>query len=368
MITVTVPLGERSYDVVVGAGARHRLAGVVPATARRAAVVTQEAIPVPVDPGIEWRLFPIGTGEAAKSLSTVEELCRGFTAYGLTRRDVVVAVGGGVVTDAAGFAAAVYHRGVPVIHVATTLLGQVDAAIGGKTGVNLPEGKNLVGAFWQPVAVLCDTEVLATLPEREYRSGCGEMAKYHFLGREGEDLEALPLDARVARCVEIKASFVAGDERETGDAGAVTRPRSCLNYGHTLAHALETAGGYGLRHGEAVAVGLVFAARLAARLGRIDDARVRRHEDVVRGYDLPSALPPGTDADELLTVMARDKKSQGGLSFVLDGPDGVEPVHDVARADVEAALKELHLHTAPDGAGVPVSGRRPGLGPRSGGQ
>ena len=340
MITVPVSLGERSYDVLVGAGARHRLADVVPSTARRAAVVTQAAVPVEVDPRVDTRVFTVAPGEAAKTLATIEELCRGFTRFGLTRRDVVVAVGGGVVTDAAGFAAAVYHRGVPVVHVATTLLAQVDAAIGGKTGVNLPEGKNLVGAFWQPVAVLCDTEVLATLPEREYRSGCGEMAKYHFLGRPGEDLEALGLDDRVARCVEIKASFVTGDERETGDGTGGPRPRSCLNYGHTLAHALETAGGYGLRHGEAVAVGLAYAARLAARLGRIDDDRVRLHDRVVAGYGLPHALPPGTDADELITLMARDKKSQGGLSFVLDGPGGVEPVHDVARADVEAALKE----------------------------
>ena len=140
---------------------------------------------------------------------------------------------GGIVTDTAGFAAACYHRGVPVVHVSTTLLGQIDAAIGGKTGVNLPEGKNLVGAFWQPAAVLCDTEVLATLPPREYRSGLGELAKYHFLG--GGDLDALPLDERVAACVAIKAAVVAGDEREGGR-------RATLNYGHTLAHAIEIAG------------------------------------------------------------------------------------------------------------------------------
>ena len=342
MIRVPVPLGERSYEVLVGAGARHELASVLPGTARRVAVVTQAAIPVDVDPGRPAETFTIPPGEAAKTLATVEELCRGFTRFGLTRRDAVVAVGGGVVTDAAGFAAAVYHRGVAVVHVATTLLGQVDAAIGGKTGVNLPEGKNLVGAFWQPAAVLCDTDVLASLPEREYRSGCGEMAKYHFLGREGEDLEALPLDRRVARCVEIKASYVAGDERETaGAATAAGRPRSCLNYGHTLAHALETAGRYDLRHGEAVAVGLRFAARLAARLDRIGDDRVRHHDHVVESYGLLQPVPAGSDLAALVELMGRDKKSRGGLSFVLDGPDGVEPVHDVPPADVEAALKEL---------------------------
>ena len=343
MIHVPVPLGDRSYDVLVGPGARHQLASVLPPTARRVAIVTQDAVPVSVDPGCPSATFSVGPGEGAKTLATVEELCRSFARFGLTRRDAVVAVGGGVVTDTAGFAAAVHHRGVPVVHVPTTLLGQVDAAIGGKTGVNLPEGKNLVGAFWQPVAVLCDTEVLSSLPEREYRSGCGEMAKYHFLGRDDEDLERLPLDERVARCVEIKAAFVSADERETADgaSGGAGRPRSCLNYGHTLAHALETAGSYDLRHGEAVAIGLVFAARLAARLDRIGEARVRRHDEVVEGYGLWQPLPEGTDIGELIRLMGRDKKSQGGLSFVLDGPAGVEPVHDVAPADVEATLKEL---------------------------
>ena len=343
MITVEVDLGPRSYPVLVGHGARHRLAELVPAGARRAAVVTQEAVPVDVDPGVEHRSFLLGQGEEAKRLEEVEELCRGFARWRLTRADVVVAVGGGVVTDTAGFAAAVYHRGVPVVHVPTTLLGQVDAAIGGKTGVNLPEGKNLVGAFWQPAAVLCDTEVLETLPPEEYRSGCGEMAKYHFLGLVGESLEAMPLDERIARCVAIKARFVSGDEREAVGRAEVAggRSRACLNYGHTLAHALETSGRYRLRHGEAVAVGLVFAAHLAERLGRIDAARVRYHYDVVRGYGLPEALPAGSDHDALVALMAGDKKAQGGLSFVLDGPDGVAPVHGVPRAEVEAALKEV---------------------------
>ncbi|HVE46378.1 MAG TPA: 3-dehydroquinate synthase family protein [Acidimicrobiales bacterium] len=332
MITVPVALGDRSYDVIVGPGARHRLLEVLPVGAKRAAVVTQETIPVNVDPGVEHRAFPMGEGEDAKCLETIEELCSAFARWGLRRGDVVVAVGGGVVTDTAGFAAAVYHRGVAVVHVATTLLGQVDAAIGGKTGVNLAEGKNLVGAFWQPSAVLCDTEVLETLPPREYRSGCGEMAKYHFLG--GEGLEDLPLDERIAACVRIKADVVGGDEREAGR-------RATLNYGHTLAHALETAGRYDLRHGEAVAVGLIFAARLAQRLGRIDERRVGHHYDVVAGYDLPRVLPPGTDIDQVIEIMGRDKKATTGLSFVLDGPGGVSVVHDVARADVEATLTEV---------------------------
>lgn len=329
MITVPVELGEHRYEVLVGAGARHRLADVLPAGSRRAAVVTQAGVGVPVDPGVEHRTFVIDEGEAAKDLATIEHLCRQFAQWGLTRRDVVVAVGGGVVTDTAGFAAAVYHRGVAVVHVATTLLGQVDAAIGGKTGVNLPEGKNLVGAFWQPAAVLCDTEVLDTLPPREYASGLGEMAKYHFL--TGDDLGTLPLDERVARCVEIKAEIVAEDEREGGR-------RALLNYGHTLAHALETAGHYDLRHGEAVAIGLVFAARLAERLERIDADRVASHEAVVAGYGLPDRLDPGHDLDELVELMKRDKKAVDGLTFALDGPDGVAIVEQVPAEVVRGVL------------------------------
>ncbi|HEX7135915.1 MAG TPA: 3-dehydroquinate synthase family protein, partial [Iamia sp.] len=293
MIDLEVPLGDRSYPVLVGSGARHRLLELLPVGVQRAAVVTQAGIGWDVDPGVESRVFTIGEGEDAKHLGTVEDLCRDLAQWGLTRGDVIVAVGGGVVTDVAGFVAAIYHRGVPVVHVPTTLLGQVDAAIGGKAGVNLPEGKNLVGAFWQPTAVLCDTEVLATLPPREHRSGLGEMAKYHFL--TGLDLMAMPLDERVAECVRIKADVVAGDEREGGR-------RATLNYGHTLAHALETSGGYDLRHGEAVAIGLVFAAELARALGRIDDERVAAHRAVVAGYDLPTRLPTGTDRAELVAL------------------------------------------------------------------
>ncbi len=333
MITVPVPLGgDRSYDVLVGAGARHRLLEVLPVGAHRAAIVTQEAIGVTVDAGVEQRTFFMGEGEDAKCLETVEELCRAFCRWGLTRGDVVVAVGGGVVTDTAGFAAAVYHRGVPVVHVPTTLLGQVDAAIGGKTGVNLPEGKNLVGAFWQPAAVLCDTEVLATLPPREYRSGLGEMAKYAFLGVDR--LPDLPLDEAVAACVRCKAEHIAADERETSGK------RALLNYGHTLAHALETAGRYDLRHGEAVAIGVVFAARLARRLGRVDDETVAEHERVVGSYDLPARIPAAHDPSELVTLMARDKKAVDGLTFVLDGPRGVEVVAGVPAEAVEATLVE----------------------------
>ncbi len=333
MHELLVDLGDRSYRVVVGLGARHRLAELLPLGAHRAAVVTHESIPWTVDAGVEQRSFFLPEGEPAKDLESVETLCRHFARWGLTRADVVVAVGGGVVTDVAGFAAAVYHRGVPVVHVPSTLLGQVDAAIGGKTGVNLPEGKNLVGAFWQPAAVLCDTEMLGTLPGREYRSGCGEMAKYAFLGVEG--LRDMSLDDAVAACVACKADIVGSDERESGG-------RALLNYGHTLAHALETVGRYDLRHGEAVGIGLVFAAHLAARLGRIDGSRVAEHELLVAAYDLPTRLPPGVDPEQLVTVMGRDKKAtDGALTFILDGPTGLAVVAGVPERDVRETLSEL---------------------------
>ena len=331
MLRVTVPLTDRPYDVLVGAGALSELDALLPASASRVAVVTQPGIP------FEWtsstravETFQIGLGESVKSLATIETLTRGFARQGLTRRDVVVGIGGGMVTDVAGFAAASWHRGTPVVHVSTTLLGMVDAAIGGKTGVNLPEGKNLVGAFWQPSGVICDLDALATLPEREMRCGLGEMSKYHFL--TGDDLLSMDLERRIARCVEIKADVVASDEREGGR-------RALLNYGHTLAHALEIATDHGIAHGEAVAVGLVFAAELARELGRVDDARVAEHRRIVGDeYGLRTAPPDGLDAGELLLLMARDKKAIDGLTFVLDGPAGVEVVEDVPESAVRSAL------------------------------
>ena len=235
-----------------------------------------------------------------------------------------------MVTDIAGFAASTWHRGTPVVHVATSLLAMVDAAIGGKTGVNLPQGKNLVGAFWQPSAVFCDLDSLATLPERELRCGLGEVAKYHFLS--GDDLLAMSLDERVARCVGIKGSFVEQDERESGK-------RAFLNYGHTLAHALETVGNHQLAHGEAVAIGLIFAARLARALGRIDDARVDYHELVVgQTYSLQTRMPAGLDIDALLAAMARDKKALNGLTFILDSPQGLEIVAGISAEVVRSEL------------------------------
>ena len=370
VIEVPVDLGESSYAVRVGAGVRRELGECLPAGAKRAAFVTQANISWAED--LAWqgesRIFLIPDGEEAKTMAVMEKLCRDFADWGLTRGDVIVGVGGGVVTDVAGFAAAVYHRGVPVVHVPTSLLGQVDAAIGGKTGVNLPEGKNLVGAFWQPSGVLCDIETLKTLPEREFRSGCGEVAKCEFLGaaemwaeRQAEaraeasepigeqpqaaeqqaTLRDMPLTEQIAACVHLKAAIVASDERESGR-------RALLNYGHTLAHALEIAGGFKLTHGEAVGIGLVYAAEVAHLLGRIDAERVAEHRLAVSSYGLATSLTQGfgkasgiPDSDALIALFARDKKAVDAVTFILDGPAGPEPVKNIPHAVLTEALELL---------------------------
>ncbi len=344
---VRVDLGERGYDIVIGDDAIVGLDMLV--GRRRVAIVTQRAIPANVvaavervleDAGIESATFAIGDGEDSKTLATVEDLSRGLAEWGLLRGDAIVAVGGGVVGDTAGFTAAVYHRGVDIVQVPTTLLAMVDAAIGGKTAVNLPEGKNLVGAFHQPIAVLADPSVLESLPDREYRCGLGEIAKYALMGDDfvGTDASALAtrhpfvLESTIRRCTEIKARYVALDEFEhSGD-------RAALNYGHTLAHALETATDHALLHGEAVAVGLVFAAHLAGALERIDQRAVAHHESLIASLGLPVTAPPGLRADDLLPIMARDKKSDGSLTFVLQGPNGIERVDNPDLAAVRKAF------------------------------
>lgn len=363
VVTVSLPDG-RSYDVHVGPGVRSELAAVVAAVApkaKRAAILSQHAIADSwgsVDPGIESRHFSIGNGEQYKTMSTVEELCREWSLWGMTRNDVVIAVGGGLVTDVGGFASSIYLRGVKVIYVSTTLLGMIDAAIGGKTGVNLPEGKNLIGTFTQPAAVLCDTEALATMPPRELRSGLGEMAKYHFL--EGTPpltktpggLESLDLEQRIARCIEIKAQVVEADEKEGG-------LRAILNYGHTLAHALEIADNFEIMHGEAVALGLGYAAEVAFRLGRIDRARVDEHYRIVSSHELDTKLTKSYGAQQLLGLMGRDKKALDGITFVLDGPNGVESVTGIDRAvliDALAAVTPAPAETSAEVSAAAVQG------------
>ncbi|MGY3056380.1 5-deoxy-5-amino-3-dehydroquinate synthase [Streptomyces sp. TE3672] len=330
---IEVALSERSYAVRIGPGVRHTLAEVVAELgARRVAVVSARPADWVPDPGVPALMLAARDGEEDKTLATVEELCRRFAEFGLTRSDAVVSCGGGTTTDSVGLAAALYHRGVPVIHLPTSLLAQVDASVGGKTAVNLPEGKNLVGAYWQPKAVLCDTDYLETLPEREWVNGYGEIARCHFIG--AGDLRSLPLHEQIAASVALKASVVTADERDAGR-------RHILNYGHTLGHALERATDYALRHGEGVAIGTVFAGRLAGALGRIDAARVAEHLDVVRGYSLPTEIPVGLDPDRLIALMRLDKKATSGLSFVLDGAGGPELVHDVPEAAVAGTLASM---------------------------
>jgi len=325
---IPVPVPGASYDVVVGTGLLDRLADVVawPAHARKAAVVTvgpvahlyagrvQEALR---GAGLEAHRLDVPDGEEAKSLSTLASLYHRLAALPLGRDDVVVALGGGVVGDLAGFAAATWNRGVAVVQVPTTLLAQVDAAVGGKTGVNLPEGKNLVGAFHQPIAVVADIQTLATLPVRERRAGLGEVAKYGFIDDPVvlELLEARPGDAVagdpslltevVRRGVAVKARIVAADERESGQ-------RALLNYGHTVGHAIETLSGYGTyRHGEAVALGMVFAARLGERLGVSAAGLAERTVTLLEGLGLPTGglrLDPAA----VWEVLARDKKTRRG--------------------------------------------------------
>jgi 5-deoxy-5-amino-3-dehydroquinate synthase len=277
-------------------------------------------------------VVPVQDGEQHKTLTSVEALCRSFANFGLTRGDVVVSCGGGTTTDMVGLAAALYHRGVPVVHLPTSLLAQVDASVGGKTAVNLPEGKNLIGAYWQPAAVLCDTDYLASLPSREWSNGYGEIARCHFIG--GGDLRGLPLLDQITASVALKAKIVSEDERDS-------ERRHVLNYGHTLGHALERATNFRVRHGEGVAIGTVFAGRLACQLGRIDAARAAEHRDVVAYYGLPTALPSWVDADRLVALMAADKKAVTGLTFVLDGQKGPELVRDVPVAQVRLTLDSM---------------------------
>jgi 3-dehydroquinate synthase len=323
---VTVAL-DTPYDVIVGAGVLAD-AGALLAERRRVAVVSQPGVADFHAPavltalqqaGVITDLFVIGDGEEAKSLGTVDDLCSSFASWGLLRDDAVVALGGGVVGDTAGFAASVYHRGIAVVQAPTTLLAQVDAAIGGKTAVNLPEGKNLVGAFHQPLAVYADVTTLDTLPPREYRAGLGEVAKYALMPG-GERVAAIieqhaaavvardaeVLTELVAACAAMKAHVVAADPQER------TGLRATLNLGHTLAHALESVGGYELLHGEAVAVGLVFAGALAGAMERIDADAVDRYRNLVSALDLPTAVPDAlgsrrADRAALIASMQRDK-------------------------------------------------------------
>ena len=331
MKEIKVELADRSYPVLVGSGCLGRIEKYFPESARRVAIVTQEQIGIEIPFSKDFKVFEIGKGETAKSIETVIKLCREWVDWGLTRSDIVIGLGGGMVTDVAAFAASIYHRGLNVINVPTTLLGMVDAAIGGKTGVNLPEGKNLIGTFWQPKAVICDIDTLRTLPEREWKCGYGEVAKYHFLG--ADDMRESGLIDTVVECIKVKTSIVAQDERETGN-------RAILNYGHTLAHALELENKFTLAHGEAVAVGIRYAAQVAFHLGRIGEDRVAYHEEILNHYGLQMKLGKRVDIDRIISLFSKDKKSMDGITFVLDGDLGVEPV---LVQDVNILMKAMEV-------------------------
>jgi 3-dehydroquinate synthase len=352
MERVRVPVPGREYDVTIGAGVLERAAQHLPelAGAERAFVVADAVVAErylePLQRGLGGRLacvhLGVPEGEEAKSLQTMTALHRQLATQEAHRDDVVVALGGGAVGDLAGFVAATYMRGVALVQVPTTLTAQVDAAIGGKTAVNLPEGKNLVGAFHQPVAVLADVATLATLSDRDFRSGLAEVAKYGLtldpdllerlerdpgpvLAREPRALEDL-----VARCVRAKAGVVGLDERDAGR-------RLILNYGHTLGHALERLDAFaGRSHGEAIAIGMVFAARLAEEEGLAPAGLAARHTHLLAslGLEADGPLPP---IEEMLAAMRMDKKYRAGVRFVL--------LEDVGRPVVADAVSERRLRS-----------------------
>ena len=343
---VTVDLGHRAYDVVMGAGVRRDLASLIQARApraRAAAIITSGSLRrqpwFDLDTGVEQHVVEVPEGEAAKDWTELGRLCESLAELGLSRYDVVVGVGGGAVTDVAGLAAALYQRGLAVVHVPTSLVAQVDAAIGGKTAVNLTSGKNLVGAFHQPVGVLCDTETLTTLSERERIGGLGEIAKCWLLeDRRAADLATTPLSSLVTMAVQLKAGLVMLDERDGNQ-------RALLNYGHTLGHALELLAlereADELRHGEAVAIGLAYAVRLAHALRRVGSREVANHDQVLRALGLPARLPSFASTNALVTAMGRDKKTHHDLTFVLPGPTGFEVVRRVEPRVVAEVLDQF---------------------------
>ncbi|WP_413804415.1 3-dehydroquinate synthase family protein [Streptomyces sp. OE57] len=333
-----VPLPGQSYTVAIGSGVRNALRLVLgDLRPGKVVIAARKGVVGPGGPrlrtdGVPAEYLSVEDGEAAKSLAGVEAMCRAFAQKGLTRLDVVVAVGGGTVTDTVGLAAALYHRGTAVIHLPTTLLAQIDASVGGKTGVNLPEGKNLVGAYWHPAAVLCDTDFLSTLPARQWRSGLGEIARCQLVG--GVELGNRPLEEQIASAIAMKTDVVVRDERDHG-------ARTLLNYGHTLGHALELATGYELTHGEAVAVGMIFAALIAEEMSRIPRRRVIEHYDIIGGYGLHSTLPGGVSVPALIELMLRDKKARGALTLVLDGKQGMEVVPGIPTALADRVLQRM---------------------------
>jgi 3-dehydroquinate synthase len=359
MKTVHVDLGSRSYDIEIGSGNlpnAGQLCNFDPDDAHAVIITDEHVDDLYTDPvaqaleeqGSEVGVLVVEAGEPSKSSDVAAELWEGMLDEGADRKTVVVALGGGVVGDLAGFIAATFARGLRLVQIPTTLLAQVDSSVGGKVGINLPGAKNMVGAFWQPRGVLIDVAVLSSLPDREYRAGLAEVVKYGVI--QDADFFAYleanvePINRRdrgalthiVERCCRLKADVVEQDEREE------TGLRAILNYGHTFCHAFEAATGYeALLHGEGVAIGMMCAARLAQRLGRVDAAFVARQQKLLESLRLPLAVPD-VATDDLIDLMYHDKKvDRGKLRFVLPSRMGhVELVRDVTTEDIEAALSD----------------------------
>ena len=333
MHTLTVALGERSYPIYIDSDLLARVGELLVATpSRRAVVVTNPNVAAHhldrvrralSDSAIRHDAVIVPDGEAHKDWATLHEIHTRLLQLGAERSTLLIALGGGVIGDLAGFAAATYQRGMPFIQIPTTLLAQVDSSVGGKTAINHPLGKNMIGAFYQPTAVIIDTSTLATLPDREYRSGIAEVVKYGAVGNADlfawleaniDQLRSRDPDAVAHAIVEscrIKAAVVAADERESGE-------RALLNFGHTFAHAIEAGTGYGTwLHGEAVAAGMILAAALSERvtgLSAVDAERLRR---LIERAQLPTRAP-ALEFDQWIELMSRDKKtSDGALRFVL---------------------------------------------------
>jgi len=294
--------------------------------------------------GYRTHFFVVPAGEQSKAMSVAESLCDRMIEAGLDRSSFIVALGGGVVGDLAGFVAAIYQRGIPFVQIPTTIVAQVDSSIGGKTGVNARAGKNLIGAFHQPRLVLADTDTLATLPDREYREGFAEVIK-HAVIRDAAMLDEIDPDAPrenlgplIARNIAIKAAIVADDEREQ------TGTRALLNFGHTVAHAIENAAGYGqFLHGEAVSLGIAAALEISQRKAGLSAAEAQGVRGKLAAFGLPLTLPDGLSTDELIAAARRDKKfAEGKIRYVVTPKLGEAFVaEDVTEEDLRAAIDSL---------------------------
>lgn len=358
MPTVHVDLAERSYDVIVEAGSLRRAGELISAAGlagRHAAVISDETVAglhgetlirSLEAAGFHPTLHTVPAGEASKSMGHVETLCRGMIRAGHDRKSMVVALGGGVVGDLAGFVAAVFHRGLPFVQVPTTIVSQVDSSVGGKTGVNVAEGKNLLGAFHQPRLVIVDPETLRTLPDREFHEGFAEAIKHAAIRDAAmlDDLAALDPDNRdvpadlIARNIAIKARVVEADEHETREI------RALLNFGHTIGHGIEASVPYGeMLHGEAISLGMRAALFLSERHAGLAPEATARILGLLERFDLPLVLPDSIATGTIMEKLATDKKfSAGAIRFVvLDAPGGAMVSHTITAADLGEAIAHL---------------------------